>query len=297
MKNVIENYHLSLCSIDKLNEFIKEYANGKKEIVAVYLFGSALNSSMELCNDIDLAFLLKTDEIINTFKKSIELNVEIYQLTACDKFDVIVLNDAPLPFRNDIINEGKVLYCKDDVQRIIFETTSKNEYNAFKVYIDYYDKFMKERLCKEDKKMAIFNKEIVFQRANMAEISLKKLDELKGLPDVSFLTNPHNIALAEHYLRISIDALVDLATHIIAVKGFGRPCSSGDIVKLLSQNEVIAQDDVIKELRLIKLRDRLIHLYWEIDGTEIYEFLQKDLAQINDFLNALLIYIEKTSVE
>lgn len=284
-------------NVKNLNEWIKiidGYSSTKDIILAVYLFGSILETTdLTQIEDIDIAFLLEVNESINTFKKSVELGSELSQLLNFDKFDIVILNNAPLPFRYDIIIKGKLIYSKNDELRRRFESLSIKEYFKFKPYLEHYDKYMKLRLIGKGESM--FNKEIVFQRANISESALKKLAKLQELPETIFLTDAQNIALAEHYLRISIDSLVDLAIHIIAVKGLGRPGNSKDIVNCLSQAGVIPPEFVKPTLKLIKLRDKLIHLYWEVESPEIYEIVQRDLGDIYNFLTYLLKYIEKES--
>lgn len=281
-----------------LNEWIKiiqGYSLTKDEILGVYLFGSILNTTdLSQIEDVDIGFLLEEDNSINALEKAIELDTELSQLLNFDNFDVVILNNSPLPFRYDIITSGKLVYSKDDGKRREFESLSTKEYLKFKPYLQDYDKYLELRLIGKGREN-MFNKEIIFQRANMSESSLKKLNKLKELPETTFLTDAQNIALAEHYLRISIDSLVDLANHIIAVKGLGRPGSSKDIVNYLAQAEVIPQEFTKTTLKLIKLRDRLIHLYWEVESPEIYDVVQKELPNISQFLTYLLKYIEKES--
>lgn len=281
-----------------LYEWIKiiyGYSLTKDEVLGVYLFGSILETTdLTQIEDVDIAFLLEGGESINAFEKTIELNTDLSQLMNFDKFDIVILNNAPLPFRYDIITKGKLIYSKNDELRREFESLSTKKYCKFKPYLEHYDKYLKSRLTRKEGNF-MFNKEIVFQRANMSESALKKLNKLKEIPETIFLTDAQNIALAEHYLRISIDSLVDLATHIIAVKGLGRPGSSKDIVNYLAQAGAIPQEFTRSTLRLIKLRDRLIHLYWEVESPEIYEVVQKELPNIYNLLNYLLKYVENES--
>jgi len=281
-----------------LNNWIKViqgYSSTKDEILGVYLFGSILETTdLTQIEDVDIAFLLESDDSVNAFEKAIELNTELSQLLNFDKLDVVILNNAPLPFRYDIIVSGNLIYSKNDELRRDFEILFTKKYLKFKPYLEHYDKYLESRLTREEVNY-MFNKEIVFQRANICESALKKLTKLQKLPETIFLTDAQNIALAEHYLRISIDSLVDLAIHIIAVKGLGRPGSSKDIVNYLTQAGVIPQEFVKPTLKLIKLRDRLIHLYWEVESPEIYDIVQKELDNIYKLLTYLLKYVEKES--
>lgn len=280
-------------TLEECKQAIIEYSSKDKQIIASYLFGSILTDITE-AEDIDIAFLLEGENSINGFQSSIKIDAGLCQLTGKDFFDVIILNNAPAAFRYDIITKGQLIFCCDEKQRQAFESLVYREYSGFKHYLEYYDNYLQKRISGGNQKV-MFNREIVFQRVNRAEMSLKKLSQLKEIPEINFVVNSHNIALAEHYLRIGIDSLVDLSNHIIAVQGLGRPGSSREIGNILSYANIIPLDFVKKCVELIKLRDKLTHLYWEVEPTDIFEVLQQELPNITALLNCLLQYVENQS--
>ena len=47
-----------------------------------------------------------------------------------------------------------------------------------------------------------------------------------------------------------------------------------------------------EELRsMAKFRNRLVHLYWEVDDKMLYDILQKRLSDFKTFLNAISKYL------
>jgi len=44
-------------------------------------------------------------------------------------------------------------------------------------------------------------------------------------------------------------------------------------------------------IQMARFRNRLVHIYWEVDDKEIYRILQTHLQDIRDFLNKFGIFI------
>jgi uncharacterized protein YutE (UPF0331/DUF86 family)/predicted nucleotidyltransferase len=280
-------------TIEEYEQAIKKYSTEDEQVIASYIFGSILDNTNE-AKDVDVAFLLKGGEDINGFQYSVKIDAALCQLTNKDHFDIIILNNAPWAFRYDIITKGKLIFCRDDTQRQEFEALVCRQYSGFKRHLEHYDEYLQKRI-REGVQRVMFNREIVFQRVDRAEMAIKKLSQLKEIPETNFLVNSHNVALAEHYLRVGVDSLVDLANHIIAVQGLGRPGSSKEIGNILGRANIIPQDFIKKCVELIKLRDRLTHLYWEVEPAEVYGVIQNELLSITNFLNCLLRYVEEHS--
>ncbi|MEK7274813.1 MAG: HepT-like ribonuclease domain-containing protein, partial [Candidatus Desantisbacteria bacterium] len=64
---------------------------------------------------------------------------------------------------------------------------------------------------------------------------------------------------------------------------------------ILSYANIIPLDFVKKCVELIKLRDKLTHLYWEVEPADIFEVLQQEIPNISIFLNCLLQHVENQS--
>ncbi|MFO7462076.1 MAG: DUF86 domain-containing protein [Desulfatiglandales bacterium] len=118
----------------------------------------------------------------------------------------------------------------------------------------------------------------------------KQLDEflaiLKGMRKTSrdkFLNDKILIGSAKYYLQVSIECCLDIANHIIAAECFRAPKDYADSFKVLEEYEVLDGNLGIKLRQMAKFRNRLVHLYGEIDDEYLYNFIGKDLKDISDF--------------
>ena len=48
---------------------------------------------------------------------------------------------------------------------------------------------------------------------------------------------------------------------------------------------------------MAQFRNRLVHLYWDVDEEAIYDILQKDLGDFELFIRYILEYMESESPE
>jgi len=116
----------------EIEQKIIDYLFNYDEILIAYLFGSFVNK--EYFHDVDIAVYLKNDFNRNDFKKfpfgyESELSGNLSQLLKI-KVDFIVLNNAEILFQQRVINNGKVLFSKDDNYRIYYENQIR------KIYLD-----------------------------------------------------------------------------------------------------------------------------------------------------------------
>jgi len=109
-------------------------ARQDRDILAVFLFGSAATGLSHQQSDIDICLVMKpaiTSPIELSQKK-----LEYHKLT--NDMDVQILQQLPLYIRIRVIKEGKVLFCvnEDELYEIAFRTIS--EFDDFKyIYDDY----------------------------------------------------------------------------------------------------------------------------------------------------------------
>ena len=67
--------------------------------------------------------------------------------------------------------------------------------------------------------------EIIAEKISMISENMDKLKFLKELPEDEFYQDFRNLYATKHLLQISIEAMIDIANHIIARMGLGRPKS------------------------------------------------------------------------
>jgi uncharacterized protein YutE (UPF0331/DUF86 family) len=118
----------------------------------------------------------------------------------------------------------------------------------------------------------------------------RRLDEflaiLKGMqatPLDGFLKDKILTGSAKYYLQVSIECCLDVANHIIASENFRAPEDYADSFKVLEENGLLDPEEGIKLRQMAKFRNRLVHLYGEIDDAYVHNFILNNLPDILNF--------------
>jgi uncharacterized protein YutE (UPF0331/DUF86 family) len=128
--------------------------------------------------------------------------------------------------------------------------------------------------------------------ASIEKISdkFRRLDEflailkgMQGTPLDVFLKDKILIGSAKYYLQVSIECCLDVANHIIASENFRAPEDYADSFKVLEENDLLDPEEGIKLRQMAKFRNRLVHLYGEIDDAYVHNFILNNLKDILNF--------------
>lgn len=131
------------------------------------------------------------------------------------------------------------------------------------------------------------DREILATRLSKLRDALGKLAAIARKPREQYLSSETDRALAEHYLRIALEAMLDAGNHVVASEGFRKPLQLRDVPLILAEYEVLPLELSKKLARAVGLRNRLVHGYAEIDHDRLYEVLTSDLTDLESFAIAM----------
>jgi uncharacterized protein YutE (UPF0331/DUF86 family) len=77
--------------------------------------------------------------------------------------------------------------------------------------------------------------------------------------------------------------------HLISQNRWRVPKDYADTFRVMGDEGAFEPDFVKRLVEMAKFRNRLVHIYWDVDDDVIYEILQDDIMDIEKFLN---IFIE-----
>jgi uncharacterized protein YutE (UPF0331/DUF86 family) len=109
------------------------------------------------------------------------------------------------------------------------------------------------------------------------------LGALRALPlddRAAFFADSRNLMAAESGLRRALEALFDFGRHLLA-KGFGIGVSEyKEIARQLGEVDVLSAAEVELLAKLSGYRNRLVHLYHEVEAQELFEICQTRLGDV-----------------
>ena len=127
---------------------------------------------------------------------------------------------------------------------------------------------------------------IAYKFAQLDEF-LSILRGMQGTPLSSFLKDKILIGSAKYYLQVSIECCLDIANHIIAAESYRAPHDYADSFKILEEKTIITPEFSNKLRQMTKFRNRLVHLYGEIDDAYVLEAINNDLNDFTAFKAAI----------
>lgn len=98
-------------------------------INALYLFGSYGHGRPKPLSDIDVAVLLRNGIHFSKYWDiKLDLLIKTNRILGTDEIDFVLLNKAPYDLAYDIVKNGKILFCRDERERVNFQEKTVSNY-------------------------------------------------------------------------------------------------------------------------------------------------------------------------
>ena len=95
-------------------------------------------------------------------------------------------------------------------------------------------------------------------------------------------------AAVERWLQTVIESCINIGSILISMKRLHRGENFADIFIELNKADIIP-DELTKRLIVItKFRNKLVHVYWDIEPEVVYDILENNLNDIKDFVEIIL---------
>jgi uncharacterized protein YutE (UPF0331/DUF86 family) len=119
---------------------------------------------------------------------------------------------------------------------------------------------------------------------------LEKLAILAAVPEDAFLQDFTNVESAKHLLQVSIECCLDMAHHIVADEGYRTPTDYYDTFVVLNENGILPEAFMPTLRQMVSFRNRLVHLYWDVDDATVYRILKENLGDFETYVRYILDY-------
>jgi uncharacterized protein YutE (UPF0331/DUF86 family) len=134
--------------------------------------------------------------------------------------------------------------------------------------------------------------EVIENRIKKLQNYLEKLSELKTINKNEFISDFRNSNSAKYLLQVSIECCLDIANHIIASEKYRSPDDYADLFRVLNEQKIVPDSHIEKLVEMAKFRNRIVHVYWEVDEDLIYDIIQNYLNDFELFIKSILKVLE-----
>jgi len=124
--------------------------------------------------------------------------------------------------------------------------------------------------------------------------------EARELPYDEFSKDPLYQAGAERFLHLAIESCLNVGNRLLAIYQFSKPVVTpetyADIFKEMSRLGVVDHEFMQRLVAMARFRNRLVHLYWDINQETVYEFLQNNLYDFKLFQERVVKFLIENEI-
>lgn len=124
-------------------------------------------------------------------------------------------------------------------------------------------------------------------RLSALEEYCAKLETFREYNLDEFLDDGDIHHLAERYLHLACECMIDIGQHIISDLGFRTPSNYQDVMEVLREEGVLDDALSVRLRQWMGFRNILVHLYLVIDHEKSYQAITEDLDEIRAFLRII----------
>ena len=121
---------------------------------------------------------------------------------------------------------------------------------------------------------------------------LEKLRILAAIPQEEFLQDFTKVESAKHLLQVSVECCLDIAHHMVADEGYRTPADYYDTFVVLHEKDILPEDFLPTLRQMVRFRNRVVHLYWDVDDAAVYRILQANLKDFETYIGYVLDFTQ-----
>lgn len=139
--------------------------------------------------------------------------------------------------------------------------------------------------------MALVDADRIEQRLAVLRRELTVLDEIRMGGESAYLTDPLVMRATERSLQVAIQACIDLGAHVLLELDLGAAGSYAEVFANLRSAGVLPPDLSERLVEAARMRNRLVHLYVEIDRSAVFAALEH-LDDLREFARLVRLRTE-----
>ena len=129
--------------------------------------------------------------------------------------------------------------------------------------------------------------DVVRGRCQEIEQSLQRLERIRAAGRQDFLQNADTRDIACYRLLLAIEAALALCYHVSARRLRSVPEDYAACFETLRGGGIIPADLSARLQRMARFRNLLVHVYWTVDHSRVFDVIEHDLNDLRQFSQAV----------
>jgi len=258
---------------------------GKYPSVAFLAITGSLARRGFSTHDLDVA--VKVSERRGKYETLASLIADISEILGVpeDLIDVIDLDRADPEVKASVVRGSIVIIDRGYYRELVREVEE-----VFREYGEYRELSIREWLLSRNPTSvdpAVVKRRLDFARSEARflreHVLGRPLDEVRGSPVLS--------RLLERGYQLIVEALVDVARHLVSSMGWGPCFTARDYIVELAERGVIPRELAEELVKRIRLRNIIVHRYLDVDYEELYSDAPKLIAAAEEFERCVVRFL------
>ncbi|MBT9177493.1 MAG: hypothetical protein DDT20_01826 [Firmicutes bacterium] len=135
------------------------------------------------------------------------------------------------------------------------------------------------------------NKDRIREKIQLIKTNVADLRDIARVSERDFVENTILFHAATRMLQISIEAVLDIAQHIVTREQLGTPKTYREVILLLESAGIVPGDQVAALVNMTRFRNRVVHMYDEVSREEVHRIIMKNLSDFDAYLAAIVKFV------
>lgn len=259
-----------------------------------YLFGSRARGQALPFSDIDVGVYLAEPDHAVRLAMYKPLLGDLMDALGTTEVDLAYVNDADPVLAYNII-AGERVYSSDDRARSRIEADVLARYFDEAENAQVYFRLLDQRILAGkmgERTMEMIDHATIQRRLAYIQTALQELRAYRACHFDEFKQDRRTHNAAAYQLQTAVEAVTDIANHLVAALGLGQPKERADSVMLLAQAEILPNDLAKRLKTAIGMRNKLVHGYVDLMLESLYRTLQEDLGDLEEFSRQIVRFLQ-----
>ncbi|MBL6955326.1 MAG: DUF86 domain-containing protein [Chlorobium phaeobacteroides] len=133
--------------------------------------------------------------------------------------------------------------------------------------------------------------EVIEKKLRRILLYLQELRRLSFMNLEDFQEDIVKKRFVERNIELCIEAMIDVCRHLVSSLNLQEPESYADCFRILARGSVITDARQKTFAELARFRNRLIHIYDDVDDSITFDIYSNRLSDFDDFVNVIRGYI------